>query len=116
MYNFRQLKIWQRSRAIVKDIYHASIAFPNDKKFGIKSQICGAAISIPPNIAEGCGKSSSKDFGRFLDIAVGSAYELESLLIIANGLEYLAFDKMTLLISEITELERMIYQFKSTLS
>jgi four helix bundle protein len=116
MHNFRQLRIWQRSIAIVKEIYHSTIAFPIEEKFGIKSQICRAAISIPTNVAEGCGRSTNKDLSRFLDIAVGSAYELETLLIIANDLEYIASDKINLLISEINEIERMIYQFKSSLS
>ena len=78
MRNFRDLEVWQASVLLVKKIYLITAKFPNDEKFGLTSQINRAAISIPSNIAEGCSRTSQKDFSRFLQISLGSAFELET--------------------------------------
>ncbi|WP_299521386.1 four helix bundle protein [Winogradskyella sp.] len=93
MRNFRELEIWKESIDLVKIIYNIKEQLPDSEKFGLKSQLSRCAISIPANIAEGCAKDSQKDFIRFLQISLGSAYELETHLIICFELSYLNENK-----------------------
>ena len=89
MRNFRELKVWKDSRKLVKEIYLITKKLPLEEKYGLTSQINRCAISIPPNITEGSAKYSQKDFVRFLQISLGSAYELESHLILCSDLEFI---------------------------
>ena len=89
MRDFHDLLIWQRSHQLTIEIYRISQSFPNDELFGLISQIRRAVSSIPINIAEGCGRSSNKDFSHFLQIAIGSATELEYELLLAHELHYI---------------------------
>ena len=116
MHNFRELKIWQKSRKLVKLVYKNLKYLPEKEKFGLRSQMSRAAISIPSNIAEGCGRGTNKDLNRFLDIATGSAFELETLIILCNDLGFIEFEKTDILIMELQEIEKMIFSFKSKLS
>jgi four helix bundle protein len=116
MHNFKELKIWQKSRAFVKDIYILTKQLPTDELFVLTSQMRRAAISIPSNIAEGAGRESDKDFSRFLDIANGSAFELESQIYIACDLEYYSEEKMDVYLEKVQELQKMIYHFKKHLN
>ncbi len=113
MHNFKELIIWQKARTLVKDVYVAVKSFPDDEKFGIISQIKRASVSIPANIAEGAGRNSDKDFGRFLDIANGSSYELETLIILSFDLEYLNKSEFDIIIDNIKEVQKMIYSFRN---
>ncbi|MFC2151376.1 four helix bundle protein [Bacteroidota bacterium] len=113
MHNFKELIIWQKARKLVKDVYVAVKLFPDDEKFGIISQIKRASVSIPANIAEGAGRNSDKDFGRFLDIANGSSYELETLIILSFDLEYLNKSEFEIIIDKIKEVQKMIYSFRN---
>ena len=87
MRNFRDLEVWNLSRGLVKEIYFLMKTMPDEEKFGLTSQIKRSAISIPSNIAEGCAKKSNKDFSRFLEISLGSCYELETQLILCSDVE-----------------------------
>lgn len=116
MHNFRELKIWQKSRKLVKEIYQLTKLFPNDELYSLTSQIRRDVISIPSNIAEGCGRGTDKELSRFLDIANGSAFELESLLILATDLEYLNINQTDAMISELNEIEKMIFKLKGSLN
>lgn len=89
MHNFKELKIWQKGRLIVKEIYSFTKNYPKEEQFGLTNQIRRAAVSILSNIAEGSGISSSKDFARFLEIALSSAFELETQIILSNDLGFL---------------------------
>ncbi len=109
------LKIWQKSRILVKEIFLLTRDFPSEEKFGLTSQILRSAYSIPSNIAEGSGRSSDKEFSRFLDIALGSAFELETQLILASDLNYLSEDKMQNIHNLLNEIQKMIYSFKTKL-
>ncbi|HAB28690.1 MAG TPA: four helix bundle protein, partial [Xanthomarina gelatinilytica] len=71
MKNFKNLDIWQRSMTMVKSVYVLTDTFPKTEVYGLTSQIRRAMISIPSNIAEGCGKNSTPDLARFLDMALG---------------------------------------------
>ena len=83
MGSFRKLKVWQRAREVTKDIYRTTRAFPAEERFGLTSQMRRASLSIMSNIAEGCGRNRKAELLRFLDIARGSASELESQSIVA---------------------------------
>lgn len=90
MRNFRDLEVCQDARNLVKDAYRISNSLPEDsEKFGLVSQINRCAISIPANIAKGCSKYSQKDFVRFLQISLGSSYELESHIMLCSDLEFI---------------------------
>ena len=89
MRNFKTLEIWKNGIQIVKSIYFLSDKLPSEEKFGLKSQITRASISIPSNIAEGCSRSSEIEFKRFLEIAMGSLFEVETQLIISQELGFL---------------------------
>lgn len=78
MRDFNRLLIWQRGMEIVDDVYDLAPFLPSEEKFGMKSQMTRSAIGIPANIAEGSAKKSQKDYCRFIEIALGSAFELET--------------------------------------
>ncbi len=115
MHNYLELKIWQRSRELVKSIYQLTESFPDSQKYGLINQMQRAAISIPSNIAEGAGRNSSKDFMRFLDIAYGSAFELETQLFLSNDLGYTNIRQVENIISELKEIQKMIFKFRESL-
>jgi four helix bundle protein len=94
MRNFRTLNIWQQGIQLVVDVYKLSEELPNEEKYGLKSQICRAAVSIPSNIAEGSSRPSEIEYRRFLEIALGSAFELETQLIIIQNLPMASNDRI----------------------
>jgi len=108
MNNFRELKVWQKARVLTKKSYTLLSKFPNDEKFGLVSQIKRATISIPSNIAEGSGRKSDLDFLRFLDIALGSCYEIETQYILSMDLDFVTEIECDDIIKDIVEIERMI--------
>jgi four helix bundle protein len=108
MQNFRDLKVWGRAHDVALSIYKASESFPTAERYGITSQIRRAAFSVPSNIAEGCGRSSGPDFARFLDIAFGSASELEYLLLLAADLDILDSATHGAILADLQEVKRML--------
>lgn len=90
MRDFRKLDIWKNGIEIVKQVYILSGKLPSEEKFGLRSQITRAAVSVPSNIAEGCSRNSEVEFKRFLEIAIGSLFEVETQLIIAQELEFIS--------------------------
>jgi four helix bundle protein len=82
MRDFKKLEIWKNGIELVKQVYELSNELPSAEKYGLRSQITRAAVSIPSNIAEGCSRNSEIEFKRFLEIAIGSLFELETQLII----------------------------------
>jgi len=115
VHNFRKLDIWLKSMDLVVEIYQLTNTFPNNEKFGLSSQMNRSAVSIPSNIAEGSAKSSNKDFARFLEMSIGSSYELETELTIASKLNYIEHDVFVLLQNKIVEIQKMIIGFKNKL-
>jgi len=113
--NFKTLLIWQRSRSLVKTIYEITSTFPTNEKYGLASQLQRASISIPSNIAEGCGRNSEKDLARFLDIAIGSNCEVETQIYLSLDLGFINEKDSEKIIEEITQIRKMIIGFKSTL-
>ena len=78
MNNFRDLKVWNKSIEMVVDVYQSLKEFPDSERFNLVSQIQCSAVSVPSNIAEGCGRHSNPAFKQFLSVSLGSAYELET--------------------------------------
>lgn len=108
MKNFRDLKIWHRAHSLTLEIYKITSTFPKDQKYSLTSQLQRACISIEANIAEGCGRSSNKDFNRFLYISMGSASEVDCLLEISKDLQMIDENKHKLLHQKITEILKML--------
>ncbi|MDR1738315.1 MAG: four helix bundle protein [Candidatus Symbiothrix sp.] len=115
MHNFKELKIWQKARELVKAIYLLTKKYPAEERFGLTSQTRRAAVSILLNIAEGSGRGSDNDFSHFIDIATGSARELETAIIVAFDLEYISEFDLDNITVQITELYKMIFKFQQTL-
>jgi four helix bundle protein len=116
MHNYKNLKIWQNSRALVKLVYKLSEELPQTERFGLVSQIQRAAISIPANIAEGSGRGSDKDFARFLDMAVASSFELETEILLILDLGYIKDTQIDDVLIQIQEIQKMIFGFKEKLN
>ncbi|TYZ07018.1 four helix bundle protein [Hymenobacter lutimineralis] len=114
-HRFRDLKIWQKAMLITKLTYQCCALFPPDERFGLTSQMRRAAVSIPSNIAEGAGRGSAKDFGQFLSIATGSAYELETQFLLAAEFGYIDEPRLQAVVSELVELQKMLYGFQKSL-
>ena len=98
MHRFKDLEIWKLSREFCSQIYTTTTTFPDSEKFGLTNQLRRASVSVPSNIAEGCSRSSNKDFSRFIEISIGSIYEIETQLLIAFDLGYLNQKKLKELI------------------
>jgi len=111
MRNFRDLQIWERSHGFTLAIYRVTQAFPKAEIYGLMSQMRRSTSSIPTNIAEGCGRSTERDFARFLDNAMGSASELEYQLILACDLEYIDRETYNKTSEELIEIKRMLNAF-----
>ncbi|GHB52195.1 four helix bundle protein [Persicitalea jodogahamensis] len=105
---FRDLQIWQKSMALVTAIYQTTLNFPNSEQFSLTSQIRRSAVSVPSNIAEGFGRQSLGDYLRFLQIAFGSLFELQTQIEIAANLNYLQKAEFDSLYSQSREIERMM--------
>jgi len=109
--DFRSLKSWSKAHDLTLKIYGVTKSFPRDEAFGLTSQLRRACASIPANIAEGCGRSGVAELARFLQIAAGSASEVEYHLLLARDLEYLTPADYERLNNDIVELKRMLTAF-----
>ncbi|MCE5251577.1 four helix bundle protein [bacterium] len=116
MKSYRDLVVWQKSMALVTEIYLLTKDFPKEELYGITSQIRRSAVSIPSNIAEGYGRNSTQDYIRFLQIACGSLYEMQTQLEIAVNLGYLDKDRSLTVLQNINEIERMLNTLLKKLS
>lgn len=104
------MDIWLQARELVKNVYVLTTSFPKDELYSLTSQIRRCAVSVPSNIAEGCGRQSAKETIHFLHIARGSLFELETQLILADDLVYLDSDRTTIL-SEIERVKKLLNGF-----
>lgn len=109
MHNFKNLNVWKKSRELVKEVYLLIAKFPADERYGLSSQIKRCSVSIPSNIAEGSGRSSDKDFIRFLKISLGSAYELETQIILALDLQLINEQQFEIISKNISEVQKMLH-------
>jgi len=108
MQNYKDLKIWEKAHLLTLEVYKVTQQFPSEEKFGLISQLRRASSSIPANIAEGCGKSTNAELRHFLNIALGSANEVEYFLLLAKDLHYLQVEKFNVLTSEINSIKAML--------
>ena len=112
MLDFHNLAIWQRSHHLTLDIYRITQKqFPKEELFGQTSQIRRAISSIPTNIAEGCGRRSQAELSQFLNIAAGSASEVEYEILLAKDIGYLTIEQFNTLTKEICEIRSMIKSY-----
>ncbi|MFN6965103.1 MAG: four helix bundle protein [Pyrinomonadaceae bacterium] len=114
MKDFRKLAVWQKSHELALAVYSVTGTFPREEMFGLTSQLRRATASIPANIAEGCGKATDSDFARFLQIAFGSACEVEYHLILSRDLRYIGGEKYEELNTGLVEIKRMLASLIST--
>ncbi|MCB1227635.1 MAG: four helix bundle protein [Verrucomicrobiales bacterium] len=111
MKDFRQLQVWQKAHEFVLALYSVTQQFPKDELYGLTSQIRRASVSIPSNIAEGCGRQGDPELARFCQIAMGSASEVEYQLMLAHDLHYINALDHERLSQQLTELKRMLNAF-----
>ena len=108
MQSFRDLKVWGKAHTVALAVYEITATFPAAERYGLTSQMRRAAVSVPTNIAEGCGRSSDVDFGRFLHVAMGSASELEYLILLARDLRLLSKHGYGNITDSIEKVKRML--------
>ena len=111
MKDFRKLKVWEKGHQLTLLVYKYTRTFPRDELYGLTSQIRRACVSIPANIAEGCGRGSDAELARFFQISMGSASELEYHLLLARDLGYLDNSKFEQLTQDVIEVKRMLTSF-----
>lgn len=114
-HNFKNLNIWKLAIELANDTYILTDSFPKNEEFGLKSQLRRYSVSVASNIAEGSSRSSNKDFNRFLEISLGSLYELQTQIIISSNRSYFVLSKLENIENKITELQRMISGFQKNL-
>jgi four helix bundle protein len=108
MIDYRKYNVWQRGHQLVLDVYKLTATFPKSEQFNLVSQINRACLSIPTNIAEGCGRQTQKELIRYLYISSGSAHELEYLLFVSTELNFVEKEKSEKLLTELTEIKKML--------
>ncbi len=115
MNRFKELKVWQESMELTQHVYKLASLFPTEERFGLISQIQRSAVSIPSNIAEGCGRNSSLEFKRFLAIALGSAFELETQLILAQKIGYFQVPDSNSVFNQIEKIQAMLINLSKSI-
>ncbi|MDE0425727.1 MAG: four helix bundle protein [Candidatus Poribacteria bacterium] len=114
MRDFRGLQVWEKSHDLTLSVYKFTSQFPREEMYGLTSQIRRACASIPTNIAEGCGRESSADFARFLQIAMGSASETEYLILLARDLKYIHTNQYNELMDPVNHIKRMLINLQKS--
>jgi four helix bundle protein len=102
------LKVWEKAHALTLAIYRSTASFPREEMYGITSQVRRCSSSVAANIAEGCGRTGNGDFHRFLNIAAGSAAELEYFLLLARDLDFIPSNPYGTLREDVLEIQRML--------
>lgn len=115
MRDFRKYEVWKSSIDLVKEIYKMTEILPTEEKYGLCSQIRRSSVSIPSNIAEGFSRSSEKEFARFIEIALGSSFEVETQLILATEIGYLKDDKLNVIMKKLHLIEKQLNSLRTKL-
>lgn len=115
MKDFRNLKVWECAHHVALEVYKATSKFPREEVYGLTAQLRRASVSIPSNIAEGCGRNSDADFARLLQIAMGSASETEYQLLLGRDLGMLSLEEYGELQADLEEVKRMLSGLLKTL-
>ncbi|MBO5848526.1 MAG: four helix bundle protein [Bacteroidales bacterium] len=111
MRDFRQYEVWKKAIYFTTDVYKLTETFPSSEKFGLINQLQRAAVSIASNIAEGASRTSEKDFVHFLEISLGSSFEVETQLLISKNLNYISEAQHSAIIKELDILQKQLNQF-----
>jgi len=114
--NFRELKVWNKAIELSKRAYAVSRSMPESERYGLAGQLQRASVSIACNIAEGAGRKSPKEFSKFLSVAMGSSYEVETLLVIGKEVMLISYDDFELLHSLNSEIQKMINKLTDVIS
>ncbi len=114
-HNFKKMKIWQSSMELAKIVLNITDTFPAQEKFGLKSQMDRCSFSIPSNIAEGSSRTN-KSFSHYIDISLGSSFELQTQLLLATHRKYISEDISKEIENKIEEFQRMTMGFQNTLN
>lgn len=114
-FTFEKLDVWQKSRVLVREVYRLTSNFPPDERFGLTNQLNRAIISVPSNIAEGCGRPSYKERIHFLEIAYGSLMESMTQIILAADLRYISENDLNSSREKIVEVAKMINGLRKNL-
>src|SRR4051812_6166196 len=112
MNRFKDLIVWQKAILLTTEVYRITKTLPAIERFGLCSQINRAVVSIPSNIAEGAGRNSNKEYCYFLSISQGSAFEVESLIVVCCKLNYFKEDELKLILNLLNEVQRMLYSLQ----
>ena len=116
MADYPKLAVWEKSHALTLAVYRLSASFPLSERYGLTSQLRRAASSIPMNIAEGSGRSTDKDYARFVSNAIGSANEVEYQLCLVRDLKLGEEHEIESMRSRAAEVRRMLVALRRTLS
>ncbi len=111
-HNFKELKIWNQAMTVSRNVYELTNNLPSSEKFGLADQMKRSSVSIASNIAEGSGRTTPKEFSRFLDISIASSFELETQLLLSKELFRIESEPI---LNNIFELQKMIRGFQRTL-
>ena len=111
MQDYRKLIVWQKAHELVLKIYKATSFFPREEMYSLVNQIRRAAVSIPSNISEGCGRYGNRELKQFMSIAMGSANEVEYQLLLAKDLGYIAIENYNALSRDIIEIRKMLASY-----
>ena len=111
MKSYIELDVWIEARKLVNQVYLITNDFPKEELYGITNQIRRCSVSIPSNIAEGCGRQTPKDIIRFLYISRGSLYELETQLYLSNDLKFISEEKLNNILSQIETCKKLLNGF-----
>jgi four helix bundle protein len=115
MRNFKQLLIWQKGFEIAAQSFKLIETFPKEERFSLSNQITRASVSIASNIAEGSSRTSEKDYNRFLELSLGSSFELETQLLIAEAVNYGDVTIRSKMLKDVTEDQKMLISFMRNL-
>ena len=114
MNRYKELKVWQEAIDLSVDIYKKTKLFPNEEMYGLTSQLRRAGVSVPSNIAEGAGRNTDGEFSHFLGISAGSAFELETQLIIAEKIGLLEKNTLDNTVKKVNEIQKMTFSLQRT--
>jgi four helix bundle protein len=109
MSDYRQLEVWKKAHAVTMEVYALTKSFPAEERFGLVVQMRRSGVSIGANLAEGRGRRGDPEFGRFIRIALGSAYELQYELLVAADAGFITREKYSILHSELERIGKMLW-------
>ncbi len=109
--NYTKLDVWKNAREFVKLIYSQTKFFPKEELYGVTNQMRRSVVSVPSNIAEGCGRQSNKETIHFLYISRGSLFEIETQLYVSYDLEYISKEELDNIIEKVVSTKKLLNGF-----